>query len=45
MATIQKQALTVKTITKLKKQGVAQRDIPNVLKSLNIKVPSDVVPY
>lgn len=40
MATIQKQALTVKTITELKKQGVAQRDIPNVLKSLNIKVPS-----
>lgn len=40
MATIRKQAVAVNTIIELKKQGIAQSDIAEVMRSMNIKPPS-----
>lgn len=40
MATIQKQAVAVNTIIELKRQGIAQSDIAEVMRSMNIKPPS-----
>ncbi len=40
MATLLKQAEVVNTIIELKRQGIAQSDIAQVLRNMNLKPPS-----